>query len=362
MESTTRRNVTLILSLGLLLTLAAFSSAIEPARALGRLFQSTERTPGVGLKGEYFTNTTLDGSPVLTRIDPQVDFSWGEGSPASDIPTDPFSVRWTGQVEAPFSEDYTFHTLSDDGIRLSLNGQVIIENWSDHGPTWDDSSLIPLTVGQRYTLTLEYYENTRGADAHLEWSSPSTSRQVIPSDRLYPDVGIWTVRAAPETVMADGVATAAVTISLTDLADDPLPNLPAYLQVSGSHNWIDGQPAGEGEWVWIDSSDPNGIVTATLASTVAETKGVRARVQGVIVGGTATFIAAEPVGLQILLPGEAATPGDAPGKTGGPNNQTAGVPFEVTARAVDAHWNTATGVADTVILTGVIDRGILYQA
>jgi hypothetical protein len=146
------------------------------------------RVLGNGLKGEYFDNMTLEGPPVVTRLDPQVDFAWGEDSPAPEIAPDQFSVRWTGQVEAPATADVTFHTLSDDGIRLWVNDQLLVDNWTDHGPTWDDSVPIFLTAGQRYTLTLEYYENGGSAEAHLEWSSPSMPQQVIPSGWLYSDL------------------------------------------------------------------------------------------------------------------------------------------------------------------------------
>ena len=67
------------------------------------------------------TTWTSPGRRV-TRIDPTVDFDWGTGSPAAAIGADTFSVRWTGQVQAPFSGTYTFYTVSDDGVRLWVNG------------------------------------------------------------------------------------------------------------------------------------------------------------------------------------------------------------------------------------------------
>ena len=142
------------------------------------------KSDGTGLMGAYFTNTTVAGTP-LTRTDGTVNFAWGNGSPASSIPVDGFSVRWTGQVQAQFSETYTFTTLSDDGVRLWVNGQQLINNWTDHGPT-ENSGSITLVAGEKYDLTMEYFENGGGAVATLSWASPSTAKQIIPSTQLFP--------------------------------------------------------------------------------------------------------------------------------------------------------------------------------
>jgi hypothetical protein len=96
-----------------------------------------------------------------------------------------FSARWTGQVEAPASETVTFYTVSDDGVRLWVNGQQIINNWTNHSAT-ENSGTIALTAGQRYDIRMEYYENTGSAVARVQWSSPSTAKQGIPQTQLYP--------------------------------------------------------------------------------------------------------------------------------------------------------------------------------
>ena len=76
--------------------------------------------PGTVSSATYFDNLDFTGATV-TRIDPTVDFAWGSGSPAPRIGADTFSVRWTGQVQAPFSKPQ-FYTVSDDGVRLWVNG------------------------------------------------------------------------------------------------------------------------------------------------------------------------------------------------------------------------------------------------
>jgi phage-related protein len=138
---------------------------------------------GDGLRGEYFDNWDFT-APASTRVDPTVDFDWGAGAPQAGMGADSFSVRWTGKVQAQFSELYTFYTLSDDGVRLWVNGQLLIDNWVGHAPT-EDSGSIALAAGQTYTITLEYFENINGAVARLLWSSPSTAKAVIPRAQLY---------------------------------------------------------------------------------------------------------------------------------------------------------------------------------
>jgi len=144
-------------------------------------------TVGTGLKGSYFANMALTGRATFIRTDGVVDFSWGSAAPAPMLPADHFSVRWEGQVSAPVAGPYTFYTLSDDGVRLWVNGVQLINNWTNHGPTTDMAKAsVMLTAGQKVSIKLEYYENTAGADAHLYWTYPNQPKQVVPKACLYP--------------------------------------------------------------------------------------------------------------------------------------------------------------------------------
>jgi hypothetical protein len=144
---------------------------------------------GSGLRAEYFNNKDLNAPTVLSRVDANVNFDWGDGSPASNIAVDNFSARWTGQVEAPVSGNYTFTTASDDGIRLWVNGNLVIDNWTGHPLTINNTQSIALTAGQKYDIRLEYFEGPGGAVAKLLWTYPGQSQQVIPQIRLYPAGG-----------------------------------------------------------------------------------------------------------------------------------------------------------------------------
>lgn len=138
---------------------------------------------GTGLSATYFDNRDFTGASV-TRIDPTIDFTW-TGSPASGIGVDTFSVRWTGQVQPQFTGTYTFYTVSDDGVRLWVNGQQLVDRWTNHSAI-EDRGTIALTAGQRYDVRMELYDNTGRSTATLSWSGPSTAKAVVPTGRLFP--------------------------------------------------------------------------------------------------------------------------------------------------------------------------------
>ena len=87
-----------------------------------------EHPPGDGLTGEYRSGENF-GPLILTRTDATIDFEWGEGSPNPQVPTDHFSVRWTGWIMPEYSGLYTFFTRSDDGSMLYIDGQLVVNNW-----------------------------------------------------------------------------------------------------------------------------------------------------------------------------------------------------------------------------------------
>jgi hypothetical protein len=147
---------------------------------------TTIAAAGTGLRGDYYSGENFEQF-VLTRIDPMVDFIWGNTAPAQALPNDSFSVRWTGDVSAQFTEPYSFYTITDDGLRLWVDGKLIIDNWTLHGDT-EDSGTIDLVAGRSYNIVMEYFENTSGATARLGWQSPHTAKQIIPTYLLWPPV------------------------------------------------------------------------------------------------------------------------------------------------------------------------------
>lgn len=148
---------------------------------------------GIGLRGEYFDNPDFTVSK-LVRIDPTVNFYWDGGvSPDPSLQDDYFSVRWSGYVEPRYTEAYTFYTTSDDGVRLWVNNQLVIDNWASHPTTENAGVPIALQAGQRYTIQMEMREDWGSAAAKLAWSSPSEAKQIIPQSQLYPAASMGTL-------------------------------------------------------------------------------------------------------------------------------------------------------------------------
>jgi len=139
---------------------------------------------GGGLKAEYFSNMTLSGEPAVTQIEDQIDHDWGEGAIVGPL-TDGVSARWTADLEIAIADTYTFITTSDDGVRLWLDGKLLIDNWTGHGPMDDYSRPVQLAPGI-YSLRLEWYEVWMGAMVQLWWETPSMGRQIIPAGPLQP--------------------------------------------------------------------------------------------------------------------------------------------------------------------------------
>jgi len=136
-----------------------------------------------GVRADYYKGMNFENF-VLTRTDPQIKFNWGDpGGPDPSVGDDNFSVRWSGEVEAAFTETYTFYATTDDGVRLFVDGLLLVDYWIDRGAT-ENKGKIDLIAGNTYSLIMEYYENTAGAVAELRWSSPRTPKQFIPQAAL----------------------------------------------------------------------------------------------------------------------------------------------------------------------------------
>ena len=115
-----------------------------------------------GLKGEYFNNESLEGTPALVRTDEQISFEWAEGSYADGQPTDHFSARWSGVLIPKSSDDYRFYVSADDGARLYIDDARVIDDWQHHAETLNTYA-IHLDEGHPYKVRLEYFEGTGSA-------------------------------------------------------------------------------------------------------------------------------------------------------------------------------------------------------
>lgn len=150
----------------------------EDAPDLADVFQRVEFITGPGgesgLKGEYFNNEQLTGDPALVRTDKTVAFKWGDDSYISGGPVDHFSIRWTGYFIPKTTDDYKFYTSADDGVRLYIDGEPVIDDWKRHAETLDSFGK-RFEAGKPYQIKLEYFEATGGATASFGVAAASES-------------------------------------------------------------------------------------------------------------------------------------------------------------------------------------------
>ena len=160
--------------------------APDTALVLEAVFSTAMLGNGMGLLGQYFIDPQgdFDEPPTLTRTDATVNFLWNGGSPDTLLPADYFTVRWTGFVQPLFSETYVFSVSSDDGCRLWVGDNLLIDKWVPQATT-QHSAAMSLTAGQKYRIRLEYLEVGGGANVQMFWSSPHQLREVVPKRQLY---------------------------------------------------------------------------------------------------------------------------------------------------------------------------------
>lgn len=123
-----------------------------------------------GLRGEYFDNIRLEGSPAVARIDEQVQFGWTLFSPHPALAYDWYSVRWTGKLQAPRSGTYRLGVEGNDGYRLYLDGKLLIDNWQkrSHRTIVEEFTF---EAGKDYDLKLEFFESEGNVKFRLVWDA-----------------------------------------------------------------------------------------------------------------------------------------------------------------------------------------------
>jgi len=129
-----------------------------------------------GLKGEYFANTKLEGQPALTRIDKTVNFQWGFSGVSKQLSKN-YSVRWTGVLVPVATGDYLIGFSGQDGYRVWLDGDVVVEDWSTHRPATVKTKQIRLLKEHAYAIKIEYFQTIRGAEARFLMGTPDQEKQ-----------------------------------------------------------------------------------------------------------------------------------------------------------------------------------------
>jgi hypothetical protein len=195
----------------------------------------------------YWNNSALSGAVALTRNEAAIDYDWGSGSPAPGIIAgDNFSARWTRSIYFDAGA-YRFTTQSDDGIRASINGNTIIDNWTAH-PVQTDTTDVDLAAGT-YSVVVEYFENTGQAVARFGW-------QMTPGDESSP-TGISATVTIYQLNMRQGPGT-----NYTIMTKLPRGTIVPVVGRTADSRWLQVTYQGLTGWIWAPFTSISGDVAS----------------------------------------------------------------------------------------------------
>ena len=148
---------------------------------------------GMGLIGEYwtninpadFTNENFAVPPTLTNVEPVVDFDWRTAAPERTLNAEHLAARWNGSVQSQYTDTYEFAIATDGGARLSINGQLLINDWTPRTSIVTNRGSIKFNAQQFYNLRLDYIAGV-GDVIRMLWHRPGGQFAVIPQTQLYP--------------------------------------------------------------------------------------------------------------------------------------------------------------------------------
>lgn len=166
-----------------------------------RLLQLGEwlKVNGEAIYGTRAYKKHTEERPIyITRVDSTINFNWVRNSPDPRIRVDHFTGEWNGYVSPKYSEEYTFTAKADDGVRVWIDGKLIIDQWAKQDQTQDGfvqgaqttqthKSSIKLKKGTKYSIKVEYFEDVQNASIQVSWSSKSQKEEVVPNSALYTD-------------------------------------------------------------------------------------------------------------------------------------------------------------------------------
>ncbi|QGH36005.1 DUF1349 domain-containing protein [Gracilibacillus salitolerans] len=177
---------------------------------LSTLIADSENDGQNGLKGDFYTSSNPGAfdfdDKKATVVSPNINFSDLESlleeltGQADDV-----SVRWTGQLQPEFSQDYTFSMIGDNGFRLWIDNELIIDHWVNDWDNEQQSAPVSLEAGELYDIKIEYFEDMGGSNLKLSWSSDSQPKEVIPSQNLYLPEDYSVTGPTDAAISADGL-------------------------------------------------------------------------------------------------------------------------------------------------------------
>lgn len=226
---------------------------------------------GTGLNGQYNSGSDGSGPLFLQQVDGPIDFTWFDASPTPMMPLRDYVVSWTGQVEAPVTGTYTIKCTYDDGARVWINNQLIIDEWGDHAWPFSQTGQISLQANQRYAIRVDFRQAWYNAQIRLQWIVPGVTNQAvyIPKDRLYPSsttttssgTAIQVVFPTPRTVIQrDANNSAQVTVTGSCPSQTSRVEIRASPVAAGSGQNND-------QYTVLDSQPVSGVFSGSISLT-----------------------------------------------------------------------------------------------
>ncbi|KAF0200670.1 MAG: hypothetical protein FD170_3285 [Bacteroidetes bacterium] len=143
-----------------------------------------------------------ENKPVrLERTDAQVNFNWVRNSPGYPVIEDHFTAEWTGFIKPDFSEQFSFSAVADDGMRLYIDGKLVLDQWETVTEGTDSEAMreakassatgkVSMEKGKFYSIKVEFREDVQNASISLSWESKSLGKEVIPQKNLFTKAGL----------------------------------------------------------------------------------------------------------------------------------------------------------------------------
>jgi RHS repeat-associated protein len=172
--------------------------------------------PLQGLAATYWTNKSLAGAPALHTLGTgewagAVFKDWGGAGPAGlvnaggNAVTDTWSARLTGEIQLDSAGIYSFRVFNDDGVRVWIDDQLVIDNWQDDVATWSPiGTFLNNTYTGKHRIQVDYYDNLSAARLELHWWLPGQtelSRAVVPAAKLTPRYGLTSLTTSDDATV-----------------------------------------------------------------------------------------------------------------------------------------------------------------
>ena len=219
-----------------------------------------------GLRGDYYTGNDFNNFDNF-RIDDSINFNWGnDKKPILGLVNDNFCVRWSGYIVPKYSETYTLTTKSDDGVRLYINGILLINDWNIHSEKITKSKII-LQAGQPYSIKVEYFQKNGSALVKLYWSSQSQRNEIIPRGSLYtPTIN--------STIKGDGTGLKGFYFEGANYNKYKSSRIDKTINLHSAEFYTDGMKTqyfdgSTNDWTFV--KDESGIITQIINNTLGKT-------------------------------------------------------------------------------------------